>query len=107
MTYLHYPYFWGRKENWMQMLHFEDTDPKFSDFLKAGATRVVVAVRPEFTKAMLHYQKTGEIWAGQDLPELNDELHLSIVEEIKDSTYNDDGIPQGEPWITKLPTNLV
>lgn len=107
MTYLHYPYFWGRKDNWMQMIHFEDADPKFSDFLKAGATRVVVPVRPEFTKAMLHYQKTGEIWAGQDLPELNDELHLSIVEEIKDSTFNLEGIPVGEPWITKLPTNLV
>lgn len=107
MTYLHYPYFWGRKDNWMQMIHFEDADPKFSDFLKAGATRVVVPVRPEFTKAMLHYQKTGEIWAGQDLPELNDELHLSIVEEIKDSTFNVNGTPVGAPWITKLPTNLV
>lgn len=107
MTYHHNPYFWGRKENWMQIMHLEDNDPKFSDFLKAGATRVVVPVRPSFTKAMLHYQANGEIWAGQDLPDLDDELHLSIVEEIQDAQVNFDGEPQGEPWIVKLPTNLI
>ncbi len=107
MTYHHYPYFWGRKANWMQIIHLEDNDPKFSNFLKAGATRVVVPVRPSFTKAVLHYQANGEIWAGQDLPDLNDELHLSIVEEIRDSQVNIDGEPHGEPWIVKLPTNLI
>lgn len=107
ITYFHYPYFWGRKENWLQVLHMEDNDPKFSDFLKAGATRVVVPVRPSFTKAMLHYQSNGEIWAGQDLPDLDDELHLSIVEEIQDSQTNYEGEPVGEPWIVKLPTNLI
>lgn len=107
ITYHHYPYFWGRKKNWVEVLHREDNDPKFSDFLKAGATRVIVPVRPEFTKAMLHYQETGEIWAGQELPALDNELYLSIVEEIKDASYIQDGEPVGEPWVVKLPTNLV
>ena len=36
MTWLTYPYFWGRKSTWMEHIAFEDPDPVFSDFFSAG-----------------------------------------------------------------------
>lgn len=107
MTYLFYPYFWGRKERWTTIKQLGDTDAVFSDFLKAGYARVVVPVHPKFTKAMLHYLNTGEIWMGEDLPAIDDELYISAVEEIQQAENNTDGEPIGAPWETRIPTNMV
>ena len=107
MTYLFYPYFWGKRERWSTIRQLSDTDHSFSEFLKAGYARVVVPVNPKFTEAILHYLNSGEIWLGEALPALNDELYLSIVDEITQSNNNTDGIPIGEPWETRIPTNLV
>jgi hypothetical protein len=107
MTYLFYPYFWGRKERWSTIKQLGDTDLVFSEFLKAGYARVVVPVHPKFTEAMLHYLNTGEIWMGEDLPAIDDDLYLSIVEEIKAQENNTDGDPIGDAWETRIPTNMV
>ena len=48
MTYLFYPYFWGRKPYWIDRALLEDTDEQFADFLRAGSARVMVPVRPGF-----------------------------------------------------------
>jgi hypothetical protein len=107
MTYLLYPYFWSPKPNWTVIKQLNDSDPKYTDFLQAGYARVVVPVHPKFTEALLHYLNTGDIWLGEDLPAINDELYLSIVDEIKESESNSDGIPQGDKWETHIPTNMV
>ncbi|MBK7129042.1 MAG: hypothetical protein IPM74_03550 [Crocinitomicaceae bacterium] len=107
MTYLFYPYFWGRKERWTTIKQLGDTDQVFSEFLKAGYARVVVPVHPKFTEAMLHYLNTGEIWMGEELPAIDDELYLSIVEEIQAQENNVDGEPIGAAWETRIPTNMV
>ena len=39
-TYTFYPYFWGRKEDWITRRTLEDPDPLFASFLRAGAARV-------------------------------------------------------------------
>ena len=54
MIYLFYPYFWGTKFFWMFKMSIEEADPLFKDFLKAGAARVTVPVRPGFEKAVAH-----------------------------------------------------
>ncbi len=107
MTYLFYPYFWSPKQRWSISKQLSDTDSKFTDFLQAGYARVVVPVHPKFTEAILHYLNTGEIWEGEELPAIDDELYLSIIEEIQEAEDNNDGIPQGDPWETRIPTNMV
>lgn len=50
-----YPYFWGRKPYWAQRLAFEDPDPQFDEFLKAGFARVQVPARLGFEAAIDQY----------------------------------------------------
>ena len=119
ITYRFYPYFWGRKNDWDETYGKEDTDTNFTDFLRAGAARVVVPVHPAYTEAILHYMHTNEIWNGGEPPTLDDPLFISIVDEIKSDTNADLGanlpscsIDSGYPcladeWDVKVPTNLV
>ena len=106
ITYIFYPYFWGRKANWTTVKQFDSSDPLFAKFLRAGAARVQVPVRPGFESAILHYMSTGEIWSGGDVPVINDPEYLSIVNEVK-AGQDDSGTPVGDPWIVKVPTSLV
>jgi hypothetical protein len=108
MMYLFYPYFWGRKDNWRARALLQDTDQQFAEFLKAGAARVVVPVRPGFEAAIAHFLDTGEIWDGADPPTLTSPLYVSIIDEIKECTQAPGSeIEQGEPWDVRLPTTLV
>ncbi len=107
MTYKFYPYFWGAKNRWTVLKSLDDSDSLFRDFLRSGAVRVVFPVRPEFTAAILHYLDTQEIWEGEDLPVIGDDLYVSIIDEIKDAETNSDAIPVGDPWETTVPTSMV
>jgi len=108
MMYSFYPYFWGRKNQWLQKVMFEDRDPQFTEFLKAGAARTLVSVRPGFEKAIIHFMETGEIWEGGDLPEINSSAYLPLLEELKTQEKAENNpLPYGEPWKIKLPTSLV
>jgi hypothetical protein len=108
MTYLFYPYFWGRKANWATRALLQDVDPQFADFLKAGSGRLVVPVRPGFEAAIAHFMDTGEIWEGADPPTLTSPLYVSIIDEIKERTQAPGAeLAQGDPWDVKLPTTLV
>jgi hypothetical protein len=51
-VYVTNPYFWGRKTQWTRRLAFDDPDPVFDEFLKAGFCRVVVPARPGFEGAI-------------------------------------------------------
>lgn len=91
MTYLFYPYFWGKRQatweggpTWIDKItSIQDVDPLFEKFLKAGASRITVPVRPGFEDAIMHYLSTTEIWNGSEKPTLDEDLYLSIVEEIQ------------------------
>jgi hypothetical protein len=109
MTYIFYPYFWGRKEKWVENSSLTDTDTLFEAFLNAGAARVVVPVRPGYEKALAYYLKFGETWNGGDAPVLDDELFVSIVDEIADSqgVTLENAVEYGDPWTYTLPTELV
>lgn len=108
MMYLLYPYFWGRKTDWLARSQLQDVDPQFADFLKAGAARVVLPVRPGFETAVAHFLDTGEIWEGADPPLLSSPLYVSIIQEIKERDLaTGTEVPQGDPWDVRLPTTLV
>jgi hypothetical protein len=109
MSFFYYPYFWGRKEpHWKQKILFDDADPEFADFIRAGAARVQLPVRPGFEDAVDHYTKTCEPWDGGELPTITDELYLPFVEEHKAQLgAPGEEVPVGEPWEVVVPTSLV
>ncbi len=41
------------------------------------------------------------------MPGIDDELYLSIIDEIKTRDGIQEEIPVGEPWETRVPTNLI
>jgi hypothetical protein len=107
MTYTFYPYFWTRKPNWIRMRGYESDDPIFTNFLQAGAARVVVPAHPAYTKALLHYLSTGELWNGDDVPVVGDPLYISIVDELMEgSGFGESSDPVAE-WDVRLPTTLT
>ena len=119
VTYRFYPYQWGRKSAWKDIFPLSDTDPMFTDFLRAGAARVIVPAHPAYTETVLHYLATNEIWNGGEPPTLDDPLYISIVDELKADAGGDiDGeLPAcaadspypclADEWEVKLPTTLV
>ncbi len=108
MSYVTYPYFWGRKDQWDERIAYEDTDPVFADFLKAGYCRVSVPARPGFEGAIDHFLTFGETWNGGPLPAISSPLYLPIADEIAERLDRPgDEFPQGDPWKVRIPTNLV
>jgi hypothetical protein len=113
VTYLFYPYFWGKRANWVRNANLDDTDPLFSKFLQAGAARVVVPVHPAYNDAVLYYLETGKLWSGGDSPRIGedgvgDDMFISIAEELRNQTDDlANAIPMGDPWEITLPTTLV
>ncbi|MFZ3065959.1 MAG: hypothetical protein WA277_11835 [Nitrospirota bacterium] len=119
MTYRFYPYSWGRKSGWKDIFPLTDTDPQFTDFVRAGAARVIVPAHPAYTDTVLHFMATNEIWNGGNPPTLYDPLYISIVDELKSDAGGDidANLPACAPdseypcladeWEVKLPTTLV
>lgn len=108
LTYVFYPYYWGHQANWREDALGRDTDPLFNHFLRAGAARVVVPVRPGFEKAMGLYLATGIIWSGNQVPQVGDPLFVSAIEEIQEQQGGEsEGTPEGPAWEFRLPTPLV
>jgi hypothetical protein len=108
ITWVTYPYFWGRKNQWSERLGYEDPDPLFNQFLKAGYCRVSVPARPGFEGAIDHFMSFGELWNGGPLPPISSPLYLPIADEIAERLQRPgDEIPQGDPWLVRIPTTLV
>ena len=108
MTWVTYPYFWGSKKQWEERISYEDIDPVFNQFLKAGYCRVAVPARLGFEGAIDHFMTYGEIWNGGPLPPISNPLYLPIADEIAERLDRPgDEIPQGDPWPVRIPTTLV
>jgi hypothetical protein len=108
MSYRFFPYFWGRRSTWLDRLAIGDGDPQFAEFLKAGSARVLVAVRPGFENAALHYLESGDIWDGAGPPAVTTEKYAALAAEIAELSDRDsEEEPVGEPWEMRIPTSLV
>jgi hypothetical protein len=50
----------------------------------------------------------GEPWMGGPLPPIGSPVYLPIADELAERLdHPDNEIPQGDPWLLRLPTNLV
>lgn len=109
ITYLFYPYFWGRASEWIHKVTTFDTDPLFTKFLQAGSARVVIPVHPAYNDAVMYFlEHNGVIWSGGDAPRLNDGLFISLADELRNQTDDlSKAIPEGDAWEVVLPTTLV
>lgn len=108
MTWVTYPYFWGRKAQWDERIAYDDPDPDFNEFLQSGYARVSVPARPGFEGAIDHFLTFGETWSGGPLPSISSPLYLPIADEIAERLDRPGAeVPQGEPWMVRVPTNLV
>jgi hypothetical protein len=114
MTYILYPYFWadGRNDGWATHLKRDEQDDDLVAFLKAGAARVVVPVRPLPKDAGANVQDFAAYLQAMSLPSLPElidvgsPLYLAIDQEIKakdlaiGETFDDE-------WEVRVPTELV
>ncbi len=107
LMYHFYPYFWGRVQRWSEMILTQDTNPMFEAFLKAGAARVVVPVRPGFEAALAHYHETGDLWLGEEIPDMFSEHYISVIAEIKAANRAPGDEVCVDKWEVTLPTTLV
>ncbi|MEV0667901.1 hypothetical protein ACIBI3_40305 [Actinomadura luteofluorescens] len=111
MLYVCYPHMWGRRARWISALNITDPDADFAAFLRAGAARVQVPVRPGFESAVAYFVYTGNIWDGNDVPRIDDDLYVPIIDEITTNLGKlDNGVPYpagSKPWEVVIPTDLV
>jgi hypothetical protein len=84
MYFVLYPYYWARVHRWKALQQIDDVDPRHRDFLRAGAARVLVPVRPGFEKAILYYLQFQKIWHGGPVPDVTSPLYVSLVDEVRD-----------------------
>jgi len=94
MSYIFYPYFWGKKDDWVTISQIADTDPLYERFLQAGAARVQVPVRTGFEICLTNFLGIGLLWFGEGtLLNAEDEheaenLQLSVLDELKEQLGN-------------------
>ena len=104
MSYYFYPFYWGNRNNWIEMYQFDQThDNIFKAFMQSGIAKAIVTVRPGFEEAVKYYMQTGQIWNGGEVPVIGDELFLSIVEELQ----KPEGEKVGKAWPTRIPTSMT
>jgi hypothetical protein len=103
MSYYFYPFYWANKNKWKEMYNVDELDNAlFRAFLQSGMARVILTVRPGFEEAVNWYMATGQIWNGGQVPTMDDELYVSIVEELSQTTSVVE-----ETWESRVPTSLT
>ena len=94
VIFLAYPYFWDRMENWEFKKFMMHPDPDHREFLRGGAFRVVLPVRPGFEETFAMFMEKGDATADPDLSS----PYVSIGAEIRNiAMTNYEGIPPANP----------
>ncbi len=103
MSYNFYPFYWGNRDNWAVAYQTDNNDALFRNFLQAGMARVVVTVNPGFEKAVGWYLQTGQIWNGGEIPLIEDDLFMAIVDELAQPV----GLKEGKAWPSRVPKAMT
>jgi hypothetical protein len=107
LTYVLYPYFWSASAKWVELARIKSPDPLFDQFLRSGSARVVIPARPGFEAQAHLYTNFGVLWGGGPVPVPDDDLYLSVADEIRAQQQPAaDGEP-GDSWEVRLPTTLI
>ncbi len=109
LSYVFYPYFWASRPKWVELMNRDDqADALFTRFLQAGSSKVLLAVKPGYENAVLHFLATREPWEGGPSPVIGDPLYVPLYEEVRNQQDKLSGSePVGEPWEFTLPTSLI
>lgn len=109
LSYVFYPYFWASRPKWIELMNRDDqADALFTRFLQAGSSKVLLAVKPGYENAVLHFLATREPWEGGPSPVIGDPLYVPLYEEVRNQQDKLSGSePVGEPWEFTLPTSLI
>ena len=115
LSWVLYPYFWGRKDGipgWKNTVVQDHPDPDFAAFLNAGTARLQISVRPGFEDLVKHFMETGEAYEGNGLPKMGDPGYIPFIDEQINSLGGpgeEVQWPPGDPieWDVVTPTPLV
>jgi hypothetical protein len=95
MLFFLYPYFWADPTRWPFLKYLRHPDAQHRAFLKAGAARVVLTIRPGFERDFVAFVERGDF----DFDALPDDApYVTITEEMRhfaDTNYP--GIPAANP----------
>ena len=121
MSFQTYPYYWNDPADWREMMLLQHDDPEHEAFLKAGAARVLVPIRPNFERRVHNFLSLGRpalSYTGEvniSSPEWVPLLaEIAEAEEARRRAATGEGESAPPPfpreegrWIAKVPTNLV
>ncbi|MEZ4299652.1 MAG: hypothetical protein R3B70_32180 [Polyangiaceae bacterium] len=99
MAYVLYPYFWSHPSRWDLKKDLAHPDFMHRAFLKSGAARVVLTVRPGFEHAFLSFMETATF---DGLPA--DHPYVTLAEELRAfASTHYPGVPAADPEGADLP----
>lgn len=115
LSWVLYPYFWGRRDGtpgWKNTVVQDHPDPDFAAFLNAGVARLQISVRPGFEDLVKHFMETGEAYEGNGLPKMGDPGYIPFIDEQINSLGGPGEEVQWPPdapieWDVVTPTPLV
>lgn len=113
INYVLYPYFWTDTDRWDFKQSLDHPDYVHRNFLRSGAARVVLTIRPGFEKSFLSFVETAD--TEELLPE--DHPYLRLGEEVRAMAeerypYTPGGVVLDEDnrvdrWIEYTPTGAL
>jgi len=94
MVYFLYPYFWSHVQSWELRKYLDHPDPIHKAFLRAGAARVVLTIRPGFEQAFTKLLQLGSFYDALQTEGL-DHPYVTIAEEMQN--FAETNYPGVEP----------
>ncbi len=103
MLFFVYPYFWDSTKNWPFKRFLVHPDPVHREFLRGGAARVVLTIRPGYEDAFTRFVLTGDPDPAGQVPP-GTQPYVSIGQEVRSKAFtNYENIPPANPDRTARP----
>jgi len=112
ISFILYPYFWTDPHRWDFKQRLQHADNRHAQFLRAGAARVIVTIRPGFEEAWLRFADTAELGNA----DMSGTPYVSIADQVRQAaeTYRDHEPNPNKPpgvriaeWVEWTPTGAL